>query len=88
MSARSLAKKRKIKIPKKLWLKDCISATKIKNVDIIVELIGGSEGIAKKLVFESLKNNKHVITANKALIAKYGDKLAKIAEKPPFCVPR
>jgi homoserine dehydrogenase len=81
VSARSLAKKRKIKIPKKLWLKDCISATKIKNVDIIVELIGGSEGIAKKLVFESLKNNKHVITANKALIAKYGDKLAKIAEK-------
>ena len=32
-------------------------------------------------MFESLKNNKHVITANKALIAKYGDQLAKIAEK-------
>ena len=53
----------------------------MKNVDIIVELIGGAEGIAKKLVFEALKNKKHVITANKALVAKYGDKLAEIAEK-------
>ena len=81
VSARSMAKKRNIKIPKRLWLKNCMSATKIKNVDIIVELIGGAEGIAKKLVFEALKNRKHVITANKALIAKYGDQLAKIAEK-------
>ena len=81
VSARSLGKKRNIKIPKKLWLKNCISATKIKNVDIIVELIGGAEGIAKKLVLEALKNKKHVITANKALVAKYGDKLARIAEK-------
>ena len=81
VSARSMAKKRNIKIPKRLWLKNCISATKIKDVDIIVELIGGAEGIAKKLVFEALKNKKHVITANKALIAKYGDQLAKIAEK-------
>ena len=48
---------------------------------MIVELIGGAEGPAKKLVFEALKNKKHVVTANKALIAKYGDQLAKIAEK-------
>ena len=46
-----------------------------------MELIGGSEGVAKELVFEALKNKKHVITANKALVAKYGDVLAKIAEK-------
>ena len=81
VSARSLNKKRNIKIPKKLWIKNCLSLTKMKNVDVIVELIGGSEGTAKKLVFEALKNKKHVITANKALIAKYGDQLAKIAEK-------
>ena len=64
-----------------MWLKNCLLAPKIKEVDIIIELIGGAEGIAKKLVFEALKNKKHVITANKALIAKYGDQLAKIAEK-------
>ena len=39
------------------------------------------KGPAKKLVFNALKNKKHVVTANKALIAKYGDQLAKIAEK-------
>ena len=81
VSAKSLGKKRNFKIPKKLWLKNSISATKKENVDIIVELIGGAEGAAKKLVFESLKNKKHVITANKALVAKYGDQLSKIAEK-------
>ena len=81
ISAKSLAKKRKFKIPKKLWLKNCILATKKKNVDVIIELIGGAEGTAKKLVFEALKNKKHVITANKALVAKYGDQLSKIAEK-------
>ena len=80
VSTKSFEKKRNCIISKKLWLKNCISATKMKNV-IIVELIGGAEGIAKKLVFEALKNKKHVITANKALVAKYGDKLAEIAEK-------
>jgi len=81
VSAKSLGKKRTYKIRKSLWLKNCLLAPKIKNVDIIVELIGGADGIAKKLVFEALKNKKHVVTANKALVAKYGDQLSKIAEK-------
>jgi len=81
VSARSFKKKRSFSLSKKIWLKNYLSATKNKNVDIIVELIGGAEGAAKKLVFESLKNKKHVITANKALVAKYGDQLSKIAEK-------
>ena len=81
VSARSFAKKRNFAIPKKMWLKNYLSATKMKNVDIIIELIGGSEGPAKKLIFEALKNKKHVVTANKALVAKYGDQLSKIAEK-------
>ena len=81
ISARSANKKRNFIIPKKIWLKNFLSATKIKEVDVIVELIGGAEGAAKKLVFQALKNKKHVITANKALVAKYGDQLSKIAEK-------
>ena len=80
VSARSITKKRNFKIPKKIWLKDSIAATKNKKVDIIIELIGGAEGHAKKLVFAALRNKKHVITANKALVAKYGNQLAKIAE--------
>ncbi len=81
VSARNKNKKRNIKIDKKKWLNNYLDATKSKNVDIIVELIGGSEGAAKKLVFNALKNKKHVVTANKALIAKYGDQLSKIAEE-------
>jgi len=81
VSSKSFSKKRSITFPKKIWLKKYLSATKIKKVDIIVELIGGAEGPAKDLVFEALKKKKHVITANKALVARYGDQLSKIAEK-------
>jgi homoserine dehydrogenase len=81
VSSKSFSKKRSITFPKKIWLKNYLSATKIKKVDIIVELIGGAEGPAKDLVFEALKKKKHVITANKALVARYGDQLSKIAEK-------
>ena len=81
VSAKNKRRKRNINIRKSQWLHNYLDATKLKDVDLIVELIGGSEGPAKKLVFSALKNKKHVITANKALIAKYGDQLAKIAEK-------
>jgi len=81
VSAKNKGRKRKIKINKNQWLDNYLDATKKKDVDLIVELIGGAEGAAKKLVFNALKNKKHVVTANKALIAKYGDELSKIAEK-------
>ena len=81
VSAKNRNKKRNIKISKKKWLKNFLDSTTLEDVDIIVELIGGAEGAAKKLVFNALKNKKHVVTANKALIAKYGDQLSKIAEK-------
>ena len=80
VSAKHIKKKRNFSIPKKIWLNNYLDASKLKKVDVVVELIGGAEGPAKKLVFESLKNKKHVVTANKALIAKYGNQLAKIAE--------
>ncbi len=81
VSAKNKKKKRNVKIANKQWLKHYLDSTKKKDVDIIIELIGGAEGPAKKLVFNALKNKKHVVTANKALIAKYGDQLARIAEK-------
>jgi len=81
ISARNYNKKRKLKIPKKKWINNPINLVLKDDVDVIVELIGGSDGAAKKLVFAALKNNKHVITANKALMAKYGDQLAALAEK-------
>ena len=81
VSAKSKKRKRNIRIRKNQWLNNYLDATKHKDIDLIVELIGGAEGPAKKLVFDALKNKKHVVTANKALIAKYGNQLSKIAEK-------
>ena len=70
VSAKNRKKRRNLKIDKNKWLNNYLQATKSTKVDIIVELIGGAEGPAKKLVFNALKNKKHVVTANKALIAK------------------
>ena len=81
ISARNINKKRLVQIPKSKWIKNPLSLPLMNDVDIIVELIGGSEGVAKKLLFSALKNKKHVITANKSLMAKYGDQLATLAEK-------
>ncbi len=81
VSAKNINKKRNITIKRNQWLNNYLDATVKDDVDLIIELIGGAEGPAKKLVFNALKNKKHVVTANKALIAKYGDRLAKIAEK-------
>ena len=40
-----------------------------KNVDVVIELIGGDKGIARKVCYEALKNSKNLITANKALLS-------------------
>jgi homoserine dehydrogenase len=50
------------------------------DAEVVVELIGGEEGVARKLVETALANGKHVVTANKALLAKHGLALAKLAE--------
>ena len=81
ISAKNINKKRKIKIPKSKWIKNFKNLVYMDDVDIVIELIGGAEGAAKRLVFSALKNKKHVVTANKALIAKYGDELAYLAER-------
>ena len=78
---KNVNKKRKIKFPKSKWVKNALDLTRKKDVDVIVELVGGSDGIARKLIFSALRNKKHVVTANKALMSKYGDQLAYIAEK-------
>ncbi len=81
VSAKNKKKKRSFTISKSRWLKNYLKAATEKDVDVVVELIGGSDGAAKKLVYSALRNKKHVVTANKALIAKHGDNLARIAEK-------
>lgn len=81
ISAKNINKKRGIKFSKNILEKNIYKIINNPKIDIVVELVGGSDGIAKKIIFESLKNKKHVVTANKALIAKHGDALSILAEK-------
>jgi len=62
------------------WTDDPLSLAR-GDADVVVELIGGDEGIARQLVETALANRKHVVTANKALLAKHGLALAQLAEK-------
>ena len=81
ISAKSKTKKRRFKIDKKIFYSNPLKIFNEKKVDILFECIGQSDGISKKIVEQALKNKVNVITPNKALIAKHGDTLAKLAEK-------
>tara|TARA_Y100000590_G_scaffold464423_1_gene633838 strand:+ start:398 stop:1687 length:1290 start_codon:yes stop_codon:yes gene_type:complete len=81
ISAKNINKKRQFNIDKRIFYKNPLKIIKEKNVDILIEAIGDSDGMSKKIVVAALKNKIHVITPNKALISKHGDRLAKLAEK-------
>ena len=81
VSARNQKKDRGVNLSSVQWSKDPLELAKSADVDVVVELIGGADGVAYELVKAALNNGKHVVTANKALIAKHGIELAKIAEK-------
>ncbi len=81
ISAKNINKKRKFKINKNIFYKNPLEIIKKAKVDILFEAIGSSDGMSKKIVELSLKNKIHVITPNKALIAKHGDYLSMLAEK-------
>ena len=50
------------------------------NIDIVVELIGGT-GVSKQLILKAISNGKHVVTANKALLAQHGNEIFAAAQK-------
>ena len=81
VSAKNINKKRNFKVQKNIFFNNPLDITKNPKVNIVIELIGLSDGISKKIVENALKNKKHVITANKALISKHGDYLSLLAEK-------
>jgi homoserine dehydrogenase len=80
VSARDRKKARAVELGDIPWTDDAVSMGS-GPADVIVELIGGDEGVARKLVETALKNGKHVVTANKALLAKHGKQLAALAEE-------
>ena len=76
-----------VKKKKKINLKNIKVTSKVQelainpNIQVLVECIGGSSGAAYKLVKTAIENKKHIITANKALLAIHGNELVKLAEK-------
>ena len=80
ISAKNKNKKRRFKIDKKIFFTNPLKIFREKKIDILFECIGQSDGMSKKIVEYALKNKINVITPNKALIAKHGDSLSKIAE--------
>jgi homoserine dehydrogenase len=80
ISARDKNKARALNAKGIAWVDNPLDFAGMAEVDVVVELIGGSEGVARALVEASLGAAKHVVTANKALIAHHGMEIAKIAE--------
>ncbi|GGF67552.1 homoserine dehydrogenase [Terasakiella brassicae] len=80
VSARDRHRDRGVSLAPFTWYDNPVDMALDDEVDVVVELIGGSDGIAKALCEKALENGKHVVTANKALIAHHGTELAKTAE--------
>ena len=81
VSARSKAKDRGHDLSKLAWYDDPAKLAADPNVDVFVELMGGEGDPAKAAVETALTAGKHVITANKALLAHHGSALARLADE-------
>ncbi len=81
VTARSRAKKRGIDPKKYRWAADPLTLARDPSIDVLVELIGGAGDPAKAAVEAALAAGKAVVTANKALLARHGQKLAALAER-------
>ncbi len=79
-AVRSLDKKRSVRISKKALTDDAMSIANDPEIDVLCELMGGT-GHAYEVTKAALNNGKTVVTANKALLCHYGDKLFKLAKK-------
>ena len=81
VSARNLSKDRGFDMSGIAIEKDAVSLASRSDVDLVVEVIGGAEGVAKDLAEAALRNGKAFVTANKALLAYHGPALAALAEE-------
>ena len=81
VSARDRAKNRDCDLTGIEWVDDPLALAAHAGIDVVVETMGGAHGIGFDLAKETLNNGKHLVTANKALIAAHGVELARLAEK-------
>ncbi|WNJ88110.1 homoserine dehydrogenase [Bosea sp. 685] len=81
VSARDRTRDRGVDLAGLTWFDDPVALAKSSEIDCLVELVGGSEGVAKEAVEAALASGKSVVTANKALLAHHGVALATLAEE-------
>ena len=81
VSARNRSKKRDVDISRYSWFDDPVVMAAEADAEVVVELIGGSEGAAAETCKVAIISGRHVVTANKALIAHQGTQLARSAEE-------
>jgi homoserine dehydrogenase len=81
VTARSRGKKRSVDLKKVRWAADPVELAGDPGIDVLVEVIGGAGDPAKSAVETALAAGKPVVTANKALLATHGHKLATLAER-------
>lgn len=77
---KDLTRKREIVLPENVLTSDAMDVIKNPEIDIVVELIGGIR-TAKEFIMEALRNGKHVVTANKALLAEEGNDIFALAKE-------
>ncbi|PWL17720.1 homoserine dehydrogenase [Falsochrobactrum shanghaiense] len=81
VSARNRSQDRGVDLSGVTWFDNPVKLAKSGKIDVFVELIGGDSGPAEDAVEAALAAGHHVVTANKALLARHGVKLAKLAEE-------
>jgi homoserine dehydrogenase len=81
VSARDRRRDRGVELSAVRWYEDATAMAADPEIDVVVELIGGAEGVAARVVDAALAHGKHVVTANKALMAHDGTRLAAQAEE-------
>ena len=80
VSARDRSLDRGIDLTGVAWVDDERGLADLPGIDVVVELIGGADGVAYDLVTAALAGGRHVVTANKAMLAHHGTALARMAE--------
>ena len=81
VSAKNEQKERGVDISDYSWVAEPLEIINSKEIDCVVELVGGHDGLAKELVLKAIKNGKSVVTANKALLAHHGQEIASLADR-------
>jgi homoserine dehydrogenase len=81
VSARTKSKKRSVGLEGITWIDDPRTLARHPGIDVFVELMGEANGLAKAAVEAAIAAGKHVVTANKALLARHGREFALLAEK-------